>query len=80
MTEQDFKEWVATAAPGQRLCYHAGYLPRDKHWDLSRPSKIASVAAAALKAFHAGRVHLVQRRIGPGVFQYLAEKRPRARK
>ncbi len=78
----EFCAWVAQAAPGDRLEYHRGFLGVDATAVISTlPApdhrRLAALAAAALRAFEAGLVHLVQVRLGPDRFAYLAIARSR---
>jgi len=74
--------WVAQAVPGDRLEYHRGFLVLDV---LPMFSKLSNVARATLRglgsrAFWAaelGLVHLVQERVGPDQFAYIAVARPK---
>ena len=78
----DFAGWVGAAAPGDRLEYHRGFLAVDI---VPVISKLPEPERAALKQL-AGRawwaaeqrlVHLVQERLGPGLFAYIAIARPK---
>jgi hypothetical protein len=82
LTEIQFCAWVAQAVPGNRLEYHRGFLVLDV---LPMFSKLSNVARATLRglgsrAFWAaelGLVHLVQERVGPDQFAYIAVARPK---
>lgn len=74
--------WAEAAGPGARLAYHTGFLVVDVAEALSRLrgeelNRLRAVAAAACRLSDAGRVHLVQQRLGPDRFSYLAIVRPR---
>ena len=80
-TPAAFRAWLRRAAPGDRLEYHRGLLTRDRAPRRAAPvpfephrRRLDALAAAALAAAEAGRVHLVQRRHGPVDFAYLAVK------
>ncbi len=78
----EFCAWVAQAAPGDRLEYHRGFLGIDSTAAISmlpEPDRrrVAALASAALHAFDADLVHLVQLRLGPDRFAYLAVARPK---
>lgn len=80
--ELDFCTWVGRAAPGDVLEYHRGYLGLDTQagaLTVTERRALRALARRAAWAFDEGLVHLVQRRIAPGVFAYLAVRRPRPR-
>ena len=62
-----------TGEPGEQFTYHRGLLMRDKKYS----TVLRSIAAAAWAAWIDGRAHLAQRRIAPGVCEYIAEIKPR---
>lgn len=75
-----FYGWVAQAAPGETLVYHRGFLGIDITPVISRfgepdRRRLLGLAQAALSAFDAGLVHLVQVRLEPDRFAYLAVAR-----
>lgn len=81
LTEPEFCGWLGTAAPGDSLEYHCGFLVLDIRPDGSRlaPADRRALARVARRAFWAaerGWVHLVQRRHGPDDYSYLAIARP----
>jgi hypothetical protein len=84
LTEMDFAGWVGSAAPGDRLEYHRGFLAVDI---VPAISKLPEPERAALKTLGARAwwaaeqrlVHLVQERLGPGSFAYIAIARPKPR-
>jgi uncharacterized protein YfaQ (DUF2300 family) len=74
--------WIAQAEPGETLIYHRGFLAVDATAILSklpadRQRALRQVAAAALRAAEQNLVHLVQARIGPDQFAYIAVARPK---
>ncbi len=72
--------WIGQATPGDMLEYHRGFLALDVAlFTLSAAEQktLQLLARRARWAAEYGFVHLVQRRIGPGVFANLAIKRPR---
>ncbi len=76
--------WIAQAEPGETLIYHRGFLAVDATAVLSklpadRQRALRQVAAAALRAAEQNLVHLVQARIGPDLFAYIAIARPKPR-
>lgn len=73
--------WVDVAAPGACLVYHRGFLVVDTTPNLSTLGKAAleelcATANAAFRLSELGRIHLVQERLGPDRFAYLAIARP----
>lgn len=75
-----FYGWIAQAAPGETLVYHRGFLGIDIAPVMSRfgepdRRRLLGLAQAALSAFEAGLVHLVQVRLEPDRFAYLAVAR-----
>lgn len=81
MSDQDFCKWVSTATPGDTITYYSGFLSVDTCIETSLLSKLdctrlGSLAVAARRAFDAGLVHLVQKRIRQNAFIYLAIARP----
>ena len=84
LTEMDFAGWVGAAAPGDRLEYHRGFLAVDIVPVISKLSEhdrsvLKSMAARAWWAAEQRLVHLVQERLGPGSFAYIAIARPKPR-
>jgi hypothetical protein len=84
LTEIEFCAWVAQAVPGDRLEYHRGFLVLDVFPMFSKLSDAARAALRGLgsRAFWAaelGLVHLVQERVGPDQFAYIAVARPKPR-
>ena len=82
LTEIQFCAWVAQALPGDRLEYHRGHLAvdADKVTSDLDPNARAERACLRDRAFWsetAGLVHLVQQRLGPDRFAYLAIARPK---
>lgn len=84
LTDIEFCAWVGQAAPGDRLEYHQGFLGIDTMAGMSNlpdtdRQPLAALASAAFRACEAGLVHLVQERLGPDRFAYLAIARPKPR-
>jgi hypothetical protein len=80
-----FCAWVAQAEPGETLVYHRGFLAVDATGVVSKllsdqQRGLRLVAAAALRAAEQDLVHLVQARIGPDQFAYIAVARRKPRK
>ena len=82
LTEIEFAAWVAQAVPGDRLEYHRGFLVLDtfalftKLDDRGR-TELAELGSRAFWAAEQGLVHLVQQRIAPDQFAYIAVARPK---
>jgi len=75
--------WAAHAEPGEALVYHRGLLAIDRGppgQSLLSPEALtlAKTGNMAMKLAERGFVHLVQRRLAPDQFLYLAIARPRA--
>jgi hypothetical protein len=73
--------WVDVAEPGARLVYHRGFLVVDTTPEVSKLPKSAleelrATASAAYRLCELGRIHLVQERLGPDRFAYVAIVRP----
>ncbi len=84
LTDITFCAWVGQAAPGDRLEYHRGFLGIDVMPGMStlpdrELQRLAALASAAFRTCEAGLVHLVQERLGPDRFAYLAIARPKPR-
>ena len=85
LAEMDFAGWVGAAAPGDRLEYHRGFLAVDT---IPMISKLPEADRAALKQVGARAwwaaeqrlVHLVQERLGPDLFAYIAIARPKPKR
>ena len=79
-----FCTWVGTALPGQILEYHRGFLILDAYpgsSPLPEPErkKLWLVGRRAYWAAEQGLVHLLQRRLAPSHFSYVALMRLRPR-
>ena len=75
--EISFCAWVSQAEPGAALIYHRGFLAVDVASLISKltPEQrriLRDLAAAAWRAAEQGLVHLVQERLAPDRFAYLA--------
>ena len=82
ITDIEFCAWVAQAVPGDRLEYHRGFLVLDSFPLFSKLSDTARQALRGLadRSFWAAEqdlVHLVQERVGPDQFAYMAIARPK---
>jgi len=84
LTEIQFCAWVAQAMPGDRLEYHRGFLVLDTFPGLSKlgdneRNELRLLGTRAFWTEAQGLVHLVQERLGPDLFSYLAIARPKTR-
>jgi hypothetical protein len=75
-----FLAWIAQADAGETFVYHRGFLGIDVGPLMTRfgepdRRRLLGLAQAALSAFDAGLVHLVQVRLEPDRFAYLAVAR-----
>jgi hypothetical protein len=74
----DFRAWLRTARPGERVVYHQGFLVVDRGpnslLEERRRRRLDVLATATGAAAAAGHVHLVQWRRAVGTFVYLAVK------
>ena len=82
ITDIDLCAWIAQAEAGDALIYHRGFLVVDADKSVStlptdRRLALRGVADAAFRAAEQGLVHLVQTRLGPDRFAYLAIARPK---
>jgi hypothetical protein len=80
-----FCAWLADAAAGDRYEYHRGFLARDldsgpkRRLDEKQRAALDRLAARARWASDKGCVHLIQEKLGPDSYSYVAIARPRAR-
>ena len=84
LTEIEFCAWIAQATPGDVLEYHRGALAIDRMRGMSLLdardcARLNLLADRTFAAAEQGLVHLVQCRLGPDDFSYLAIARPRPR-
>lgn len=76
----NFKAWYTQSFRGKSYVYHVGYLARDRETkprdetEKAYYAEIANVANYAYKLHEAGKVSLVQRRLEPMKFEYIAIK------
>ena len=75
MTRMSFLADLSTAKAGDKIVYHTGLLMMDRMFGPTFQN-VHAIATAALEAWDENRVHLVQKRIAPGVCTYIAIKRP----
>ncbi|OYU02092.1 MAG: hypothetical protein CFE36_06255 [Sphingomonadaceae bacterium PASS1] len=79
-----FCAWLANAAGGDRYEYHRGFLAKDidigpKRRFGDKERKILERLSERVRwACDKGCVHLVQERLGPDCYSYIAIARPRA--
>ncbi len=79
--EVNFCSWLAQAEPGDSLEYHRGFLCLDRGgFESARDNKndhaIDQLADRAFDLAKRGFLHLIQRRLGPDTFSYIAIARP----
>jgi len=84
LTEIELCGWIGQASPGAALEYHRGFLALDtvaaaKRLPEEQRAELLRVARRAMWASEQELVHLVQRRLGPDCFSYLAIARPKLR-
>ena len=82
ITDIDLCAWIAQAETGDALIYHCGFLVVDADKSVStlptdRRLALRGVADAAFRAAEQGLMHLVQKRMGPDRFAYIAIARPK---
>jgi len=75
---REFQEWLGAAPPGKRIAYARGLLAASIHaaWLAEHPDaqKLSALQEATWRAGAKRHVYLVQRRLKPGAFEYLAER------
>lgn len=76
LTHASVNELIAKMEPGQMLIYHVGSLMHDRLRGLHFQT-VHGVALAAYEAYERGEVTLVQHKIAPLTFEYIAIKAPR---
>ena len=82
LSELQFCAWVAQAVPGDRLEYHRGYLAVDadkitSNLDPNTRTELVLLRDRAFWSEGQRLVHLVQERLGPDLFAYIAIARPK---
>ena len=82
LSEISFCAWVAQADPGERLEYHRGFLTLDTFAMFTglsdkQRAELRRLGSRAFWAAEQGLVHLVQERVGPDQFAYIAVARPK---
>ena len=81
ITEIEFCSWLGQAQPDDILEYHQGFLALDRcvvgtAEQIARARALHQVAERAFELAERGFIHLIQRRLGPDEFSYLAIARP----
>jgi hypothetical protein len=71
----DFMHWANTSQRGSRRVYHTGFLCNDRERKGEDRDELSLLADMALALCEDRKVHLFQRRVAPGCFEYCAEKR-----
>lgn len=74
MTRTDFEAQMDGLLPGEGLAYHMGNLLVDRRIGLDF-MRVENTARAAWNAMMAGKVHLMQKRIGEARYAYCAVKK-----
>lgn len=82
LNEVELCAWIGQASPGDVLEYHRGFLALDKAPFANRLTEaeradLILMSRRALWAAEEGLVHLVQQRLGPDHYRYLAIARPK---
>lgn len=78
MTLKDFMRWYSESRPGEGVVYHVGDLAYERQ--LTGPDRELTQKAASLSRFASevyklamqAELHLIQRRIEPCLFEYMA--------
>lgn len=73
MNLSQVKKWARSAAPGSAIIYRTGKQLAAEPKKHEYPEAVHAVR----HLYNQGRVHLVQRRSGDGLFDYIAVKRDR---
>ena len=81
ITEIEFCSWLGQAKPDDILEYHQGFLALDRcvvgaAEQTAHARALHQVAERAFELAERGFIHLIQRRLGPDEFSYLAISRP----
>jgi hypothetical protein len=82
--EAELLAWFLAASPGDRIAYWRGHLaidlaPTASPLSQSERRRLRGVKVLALSMAETGLLHLVQQRLGPDDYLYLAIARPRPR-
>ena len=81
MNDVDLCVWVADAQPGDSITYYTGHLSRDRlshneGYSEAIRRKIGELGNAAWMLGNENWVHLIQRRVAMGCWEYIAVRRP----
>ena len=71
-TVDEFTAFLTLAKRGEMAIYHRGFLARDTRRPHVENTKVRQLAEAAKVANKNGIATLTQRRLGEGVYEYLA--------
>ena len=71
MTTAEFEAHLKAAPCGAWITYHLGHL----WWERDKDRELAALGDRVFKAYQSKAAVLVQRRLGPGRFEYIAVKR-----
>jgi hypothetical protein len=71
MTTAEFEAHLKTAPCGAWITYHLGHL----WWERDKDRELAALGDRVFKAYQSKAALLIQRRLGPGRFEYIAVKR-----
>jgi hypothetical protein len=71
MTVTEFEAHLKAAPYGAWITYHLGHL----WWERDKDRELAALGDGVFKAYQSQAALLVQRRLGPGRFEYIAVKR-----
>jgi hypothetical protein len=82
--EAELLAWFLAASPGDRIAYWRGHLaidlaPTASSLGQSERRRLRGLKVLALSMAETGLLHLVQQRLGPDDYLYLAIARPRPR-
>lgn len=82
LSEIELCGWVSQAEAGETIEYHRGFLSVDRTshgqpMTSEQRGDLIRLADRAMRLAEQGLLHLVQRRLGPDTFSYLAVARPR---
>lgn len=81
---KEFQDWIKHARTGQVYKYHTGFLAVDRQSIVNvvdnlpilvNGGPVDAMASEAILAFDAKRIHLFQRKLKDGVYEYIAMKR-----
>lgn len=85
MPHVTFRRWLNGADRKERRVYHVGHLAQDR-WIISfepgdgsiseyQDPELQMLADTVYAAYQAGKVYLLQRKIGENTYEYIAERR-----